>query len=76
MRGLQLVDRWISRPRDPFNGLPAYPSAQGPTPPPVVCVRAANVRALAYAHGHVCAHMRVGVGVRVRVRRKYPFISK
>ena len=26
-----------------------------PTPPPVVCVRAANVRARAYAHGHVCA---------------------
>ena len=22
MRGLQLVDRWISRPRDPFAGLP------------------------------------------------------
>ena len=29
-----------------------------PTPPPVVCVRAANVRARAYAHGHVCARAR------------------
>ena len=29
-----------------------------PTPPPVVCVRAANVRARAYAHGHVCVRAR------------------
>ena len=26
--------------------------------PPVVCVRAANVHARAYAHGHVCARAR------------------
>jgi len=29
MRGLQLVDRWISRPRDPFAGLPKCPRGAG-----------------------------------------------
>ena len=29
MRGLQLVDRWISRPRDPFDGLPKCPRGAG-----------------------------------------------
>ena len=29
MRGLQLVDRWISRPRKPFAGLPKCPRGAG-----------------------------------------------
>ena len=50
--------------RTQTTGMPPHP------PPPVVCVRAANVRARAYAHGHVCARMRVGVGVRVCARMR------
>ena len=64
MRGLQLVDRWISRPRDPFAGLPKCPRGAGQKEVSCAGLRGRVLGAAVPQGGGACgrAHVLFGVG--------------
>ena len=64
MRGLQLVDRWISRPRDPFAGLPECVEGAGQKEVSCAGLRGRVLSAEVPQGGGACgrAHVLFGVG--------------